>query len=152
MSKTRSIAETSEFVDEEAASTTRSQEAKDSINYMADADRLLAFQVIAALAETGIELVEAGIRLADEYRATGKNKESRALSRFFGALASADKEIDLISVCKESFGKTFVSLEESLILSRLPYSPAPISTLREAAAVIAHKIDVASNSFRKRVN
>lgn len=150
MSKIRSGAETSEFVDEEAASTTRNQEAKDSVNYMADADRLLAFQVIATIAESGMTLLDAAIKLADEYQSSGKAKEARALKKFFSALDRSTKEVDLISICKEAFGKTFVSIEESLILSRLLHSPFPAATLRDAAAVIAHKIEMASRSSRIR--
>jgi hypothetical protein len=151
MSKSRSDEAVPEFVDEDNASTSKSAESKDSPTFMTNADRLLAFQVIASMAETGISLPEAGLLLANEYGSTRKLKEARALRQFFQSLAeaTAGKEgVDILASCRESFGKTFVSVEEALILSRLPFSSDPVTTLRNAAAVITHKMVEASKASR----
>jgi hypothetical protein len=143
--------EAAEFVDERNASTSKTAEAKDSPNYMADADRLLAFLVIASVADSGLSVSDAGIRLSEEYQASGKTKEARALKRFFTVVAdaAAGKEgIDIAAACRESFGKTFVSAEEALILSRIGASPFPAATLRDAMAVISHKMAAAARASR----
>lgn len=154
MSKNRSGEDSPDFADEETASAVRTtQEAKDSLNYMADADRHLAFLTIASIAESGMSLPEAGFRLADEYAAVRKLKEARALKRFFKAVSAAmadNDAVDIIGECRESFGKTFVSVEEVLVLSRLHVSAFPAATLRDAAAIIAHKMEAALRAAKFR--
>lgn len=126
------------------------QESRDTLSYMTDAGRRVAFLAIAALVDSGLDVVDAGLWIADEYERDNRDKEARSLRKYFEVVSAAKRGNgqDIVQGCREAFGKTFVGLEEGLVLSRVHASPSPAETLRDAAGIIL--LTNGSGGFRSR--
>jgi len=130
------------FLPEGGETVQRRTGGKETPVFMPDDARALAFTTLAGLLDSGLGLEEAVTLLTDAYQTDGSAKIAAILRQFFGAVAAASPDADpavLRSAAAAAFGKTFVSVEESLLLSALPRSTNPAETLRAAAELASLK-------------